>query len=213
MEVAIVGINYAPDATGIPVYTTGLAEYLSSGGHAVTVYTGFSYYPHWTKSPEDRGRLFRRETLNGVTIRRHYMYVPARPSALKRMVHELSFILSVTLGYLFGPRAQLTIIVSPPLFIGIPIALIARLKRSRTIFHVQDLQPDAAVDLGMLKPRPLTSLFIFLERVTYRLVDRVSTISYRMLEKIASKGVPHQKLTLFPNRAHDDLVTPRWRRA
>jgi colanic acid biosynthesis glycosyl transferase WcaI len=208
VQVSIVGINYAPDATGIPVYTTGLAEYLSSGGHIVTVYTGFSYYPLWTKRSEDRGRLFRRETLNGVTIRRHYIYVPARPSALKRMVHELSFVMSVTLGYLFGPRAQLTIIISPPLFIGIPIAIIARLKGSRTIFHVQDLQPDAAVDLGMLKPGPLTRLFFFLEKVTYRLVDRVSTISYGMLEKIATKGVPRQKLTLFRNWAHDDLVSP-----
>ena len=107
-----------------------------------------------------------------------------------------------------GPRAELTVIVSPPLFIGIPVALIARLKRSRTIFHVQDLQPDAAVDLGMLKPGPLTKFFFFVEKVTYRLVDHVSTISYGMMEKIASKGVPRQKLALFRNWAHDDLVKP-----
>lgn len=208
MKISIVGINYAPDSTGIPVYTTGLAEYLSAGGHAVTVYTGFSYYPHWSKRPEDKGRLFRREILNGVDVRRHYVYVPARPSALKRMIHELSFVASVTLGYLFGPRAHLTIIVSPPLFIGIPVALIARLKGSRTVFHVQDLQPDAAVDLGMLKPGLLTGLFFFLEKLTYRLVDRVSTISQGMLERIASKGAPRRKLTLFRNWAHDHLVSP-----
>lgn len=208
MHVAIVGINYAPDPTGIPIYTTGLAEYLAGQGHTVSVYTGFPYYPRWAKAPEDQGRLFRRESRNGVDVRRHYLYVPARPSAIKRMLHEFSFVCSATLGYLFGPRADLTVVVSPPLFIGIPIALIAKLKRSRTIFHVQDLQPDAALDLGMLKPGPLTNLFFLLERMTYRLVDRVSTISYGMLEKIASKGVPRQKLILFRNWAHDDLVTP-----
>ncbi len=208
MRVSIVGINYAPEPTGIPVYTTGLAEYLASQGHNVTVYTAFPYYPHWSKSPEDRGRLFRRETLNGVAIRRHYMYVPARPSALRRMLHELSFVCSVTLGYLLGPRADLTVIISPPLFIGIPIALTARFKRSRTIFHVQDLQPDAAVDLGMLKPGALASLFFRLERITYRLVDRVSTISNGMLESIASKGIPRHKLTLFRNWAHNNMISP-----
>lgn len=208
MRIAIVGINYAPDPTGIPVYTTGLAEHLAQQGHQVSMYTGFSYYPRWAKAPDDQGRLFRRETRNGVDVRRHYIYVPSRPSAARRMLHELSFVCSSALGYLFGPRADLTIVVSPPLFIGIPVALVAKLKRSRTIFHVQDLQPDAAVDLGMLRPGPLTSLFFFLEKVTYRLVDHVSTISYGMLEKIASKGVPRRKLVLFRNWAHDNLVSP-----
>jgi colanic acid biosynthesis glycosyl transferase WcaI len=208
MHVTIVGINYAPDPTGIPVYTTGLAEYLVGQGHAVTMYTGFPYYPRWAKDTQDRGRLFRSETIKGVAVRRHYIYVPSKPSALKRMLHELSFVCSVTPGYLFGPRADLTIIISPPLFLGIPVALIAWFKRSRTIFHVQDLQPDAAVDLGMLKPGALTSLFFLLEKVTYRLADRITTISRGMLEKIASKGVPRHKLTLFRNWAHDNLVSP-----
>ena len=208
MQVNIVGINYAPDPTGISVYTTGLAEFLVTQSHAVTMYTGFPYYPRWAKDAQDRGRLFRREMINGVSVRRHYIYVPSRPSALKRMLHELSFVCSVTLGYLLGPKADLTIIISPPLFIGIPIALIARLKGSRTIFHVQDLQPDAAVDLGMLKPGPLTSLLFFLEKITYRLADRISTISQGMLEKIASKGVVREKLSLFRNWAHDHLVSP-----
>ena len=37
MRVAIVGINYAPEPTGIPVYTTGMAEYLVDQGHEVIV--------------------------------------------------------------------------------------------------------------------------------------------------------------------------------
>jgi colanic acid biosynthesis glycosyl transferase WcaI len=208
MRVAIVGINYAPDPTGIPVYTTGMAEHLAAQGHGVRVYTGFPYYPRWTKAPEDRGRLFRRETRNGVQVRRHYLYVPSRPSAVRRMLHELSFVASASLGYLFGARADLTIIVSPPLFLGLPIALIAKLKGSRTVFHVQDLQPDAAIDLGMLEPGLLTRFFHLVEKATYRAVDHVSTISYGMLEKIASKGVPRHKLALFRNWAHDDLVQP-----
>ncbi|MFN0040738.1 MAG: WcaI family glycosyltransferase [Burkholderiales bacterium] len=209
LRVAIVSINYAPEPTGIPVYNTGLAEFLVQQGHDVTVYTGFAYYPRWAKGPQDRGRLYREEQLNGVKIRRHYVYVPVRPSAARRMIHELSFVVSSMLGYLFGPRADLTIIVSPPLFIGMPIAIIARCKRSRTVLHVQDLQPDAAIDLGMLRPGWMTRFFFGIERLTYRLVDRVSTISHGMQAKISGKGVPGEKLLLFRNWAQEDLISPR----
>lgn len=204
MRVAIVGINYRPELTGIGVYTSGLAEYLAEQGIQSDVYTAFPYYPAWKKT--DRRVLWRRERIGAVSVRRHYVFVPSRPSALKRMLHELSFITSVCIGYLFGPRTDCTIIVSPPLFLGIPIALLARLKNSRTLFHVQDLQPDAAVDLGMLKRGWLTDLFYRLEKKTYRLVDRVGTISRGMAKRIAAKGVPWEKILLPRNWANDECI-------
>src|SRR5262249_19773586 len=112
MRIAIVGINYAPELTGIAVYTAGLAESMGARGMDVDVYTAFPYYPQWAKAPEHRRALGARETLNGVTVRRHYLYVPARPTAARRMLHELSFVVSASLGYLFGPRADCTIVVS-----------------------------------------------------------------------------------------------------
>jgi colanic acid biosynthesis glycosyl transferase WcaI len=183
-----------------------MAEHLARAGFEIDCYTSFSYYPHWAKAPGDRRTLFRREEKAGVSVRRHYIYVPSRLSSLKRMLFELSFIFSTTVGYALGPRADCTVIVSPPLFLGIPIALLARLKGSLSIFHVQDLQPDAAVDLGMLRPGRLTNLFFFLERLTYRVCDRVSTISRGMMNRIAAKGVPAAKLFLFRNWANDDTV-------
>ena len=208
MRIAIASINYSPEMTGIGVYTTGMAEYLAAEGHQVDVYTGFSYYPAWKKRPEDAWASHRIDTIAGVTVHRNDLYVPSRPSALKRMLHELSFIATTAIDYLFSRAADCTIIVSPPLFAGIPIALLAKLKGSRTVFHVQDLQPDAAVELGMLKPGLVTSVFYTLERMTYQLCDSVSTISEGMCKRIADKGVPREKISLFRNWAHDHLVVP-----
>lgn len=208
MKVAIVGINYAPEPTGIPVYTTGMAEYLAKQNVSVTVYAGFPYYPTWAKRESDRGRLYRRDTINSVTVRRSYVYVPSRPTAMKRIIHELSFVISASLNYLLGPRADCTIIVSPPLLLGIPVLLLAKLKRSRTLFHVQDLQPDAAVDLGMLRRGAFTKILFGLEYLTYRWSDYISTISEGMLNKIVSKGINRDKLFLFRNWANDDDIRP-----
>jgi colanic acid biosynthesis glycosyl transferase WcaI len=208
LAVAIVGINYAPEVTGIGVYTAGLARHLAQAGHDVVVHTGFAYYPMWCKDPGDRGRLFRELQDGTVRVRRCYQYVPARPSVLRRIAHELSFVVSSTLSYLASPRADVTIVVSPPLFLGIPVALAAWLRRSKVLFHVQDLQPDAAVELGMMRKGPVTRMLYALERLTYRLCHKVSAISPGMLSRIAGKGLPDDKLMLFRNWA-DVSVTPR----
>jgi len=63
-SIAIVGINYSPELTGISVYNTGMAEYLVNRGFDVTVYTAFPYYPDWLKREEDKRKLFKQETIN-----------------------------------------------------------------------------------------------------------------------------------------------------
>lgn len=208
MKIAFVSINYAPEPTGISVYTTGMAEYCAHQGDSVTVYTGFPYYPLWSKSEKDRQKWYRRERIGSVTVRRNYLYVPRRPTAGSRILHELSFVICASINYLFGPRAEYTVIVSPPLFLALPIILIAKLKRSRTIFHIQDLQPDAAIDLGMLKRGWLTNFLYFIERQSYRAADEVSTISDGMLKRIVGKGIDRRKLFLLRNWANDDQVAP-----
>jgi colanic acid biosynthesis glycosyl transferase WcaI len=207
-SVALVSINFAPELTGISVYSTGLADYLTGRGYNVVVYTGFAYYPQWSKRREDRRTLFREEERKGVRLRRSYVFVPRRPSVLRRILHELSFVVSATVSYVLGPRADVTVIVSPPLALGLPIALCAWLRRSRTLFHVQDLQPDAAEELGMMRPGPLLTLLRRVESMTYRSAGAVSTISAGMLNRIREKGVAQGKLVLLPNWANDDLVRP-----
>src|SRR5215510_13531405 len=97
-SIALVTINFAPECTGIGVYSSGLAEYLGERGYKVVVHTAFPYYPHWRKRAEDRGKLFREEWRGEVRVRRTYLFVPLRPNALKRILHELSFALTATLS-------------------------------------------------------------------------------------------------------------------
>ena len=208
MRIAIISINYRPERTGIGVYTTGLAESLASLGHAVTVHTAFPYYPDWSKLTSDKGCVYRRELLSGVDVRRTFLYVPRQPNALMRILHELSFVCSAGVSYVLTRRKDLTIIVLPPLALGVTIGLLARLKRSRIIVHVQDLQPDAAVELGMLKQGLLTRALYWIEGLSYRLADRVSTISEGMRRKIISKDVAPGRTMLLRNWANDDIVRP-----
>jgi len=199
MRIVVWGINYAPEFTGIAPHSVALCEFLFAQGHDVEMVTTFSYYPTWEKRPEDRGHLYRTDIVNGVPVHRCWHFVPRRVSALKRIFHEASFILTSTLRVLFLPQPDAFVAVSPPLLLGVAAWFAGKLKRAPFIFHVQDMQPDAAVGLGMLKQNWFTRALYALEAFAYRHAARVSGITRGMLETFRAKGVPESKLVYFPN--------------
>jgi len=199
MRVVVWGINYAPEFTGIAPHSVALCEFLEREGHDVEMVTTFPYYPTWQKRPEDRGRLYRTDVINGVPVHRCWHFVPARVSALKRIFHEASFVLTSTLRALFLAQPDVFVVVSPPLLLGAAAWFVGKLKRAPDAFHVQDMQPDAAVGLGMLKQSWFTRLLYALEAFAYRHAARVSGITRGMLKTFRNKGVPASKLIYFPN--------------
>jgi colanic acid biosynthesis glycosyl transferase WcaI len=199
MRAIVWGINYAPEFTGIAPHSVALCEFLHGRGDVVSMITGFPYYPSWEKRPEDRGRLYRTDQINGVPVHRCWQFVPTRVSALKRILHEASFVFLSTLRALSLPRADVYVLVSPPLLLGVAGWLVGTVKSAPFVFHVQDMQPDAAVGLGMLKSGWFTKALYWLESFAYRHAARVSGITHGMLRSFRGKGVHESKLVYFPN--------------
>ena len=199
MRVIVWGINYAPEFTGIAPHNVALCEFLRARGHDVEMVTTFSYYPTWRKRAEDRGRLYRTDIINGVPVHRCWHFVPLRVNALKRILHEGTFVLTSTLRALGLPKADVYVAVSPPLLLGAAAWLVGKIKGAPFVFHVQDMQPDAAVGLGMLKESAFTRALYWLEAFAYKNAARVSGITRGMLAKFRRKGVPEAKLVYFPN--------------
>jgi len=199
MRAIVWGINYAPEFTGIAPHSVALCEFLQAQGTDVSMVTSFPYYPSWEKRADDRGRLYRTDQINGVPVHRCWHFVPKRVSALKRIIHEASFVCTSTLRALSLPRADVYVLVSPPLLLGVAGWLVGKIKRAPFVFHVQDMQPDAAVGLGMLKANWFTKALYWLESFAYRHAALVSGITQGMLKSFRGKGVPEAKLVYFPN--------------
>lgn len=199
MKVLLWGINYAPESTGIAPFNRELCEYLAGRGHQVTAVTAFAYYPVWRKRPEDLGQWSRAEVMGGVKLYRCWCYVPAKVTSLRRIVHELTFCLASATRILSLPRADVYVVISPPLALGFFAWLVTLLKGSRFVFHVQDLQPDAAVGLGMLKRGWLVRSLYALERLAYAKAAVVSGISRGMMMAFSAKGVGENRRALLPN--------------
>jgi colanic acid biosynthesis glycosyl transferase WcaI len=212
MRIVVWGINFAPEVTGIGPHNTALCEFLKKRGHDVEMVTAFPYYPSWEKLPTDRRRIFRTDTLNGIPVHRCWHYVPRTLSSWRRILHELSFTLTSAWRFLSLPRADLAIVISPPLLLGAAAWFCGAVKKTRFVFHVQDLQPDGALGLGMLKQRLFIRMLRALEALAYRKAWRVSGISRGMLEAFGKKSVPLEKIICFPNTiklAEADEYRPR----
>jgi colanic acid biosynthesis glycosyl transferase WcaI len=97
------------------------------------------------------------------------------------------------------PAPDVYVVVSPPLLLGTAAWLLGKIKRRPFVFHVQDLQPDAAAGLGMLKAGRLIRALYALEAFAYKKAARVSGIMPGMIDAFRRKGVPASSLVLFPN--------------
>ncbi len=172
--------------------------------------TAFPYYPWWKKQPEAAGRMYSRQRHGKVNVVRCWHYVPARPSTVKRLLHELSFVFFSFWAALFqgvtGRGPDVFVAVSPPLFSGLAVFTIGALFRRPVLLHVQDLQPDAAAGLGMLKMGFALKWLYRLEKWNYNRASVVSGISQGMLDAYTRKNVTGSKQYYFPNWIPDEAL-------
>jgi len=98
--------------------------------------------------------------------------------------------------------------VCPPMTSGLVPALLARRGAMPLIIHVQDLQLDAARELGILKQPLLLAGLTRLERHLFCQARAVTTISRAMAARLTAKGVPASRLHVLPNWADLDNIRP-----
>ncbi|WP_028295674.1 WcaI family glycosyltransferase [Olivibacter sitiensis] len=211
MRILIFGINYAPELTGIGKYTGEMGAWLAAQGHEVSVVTALPYYPEWEVHPAYKGKRWMREELDGATVYRVPLYVPKVVRARNRMIHEFSFelaIFPVWFRLLLKQKFDVVINVTPPFHLGFYALMYAKLKGAKLITHIQDLQVDAAHELGMIRSKKLIGFMFAFERYLLKKSDLVSSISLGMLKKIYAKGIKPEKCLLFPNWVDGKNVQP-----
>lgn len=211
MRLLIHGMNYAPELLGIGRYTGELGAYLASRGHQVTVLTAAPYYPQWRVREDYRPQRWRREWRDGVEVLRAPQYVPGRVSGLGRLLQECSFGASCLYWWstcLLQRPWDAMVAVCPPMTSGLVPGLLARPLAVPLLIHVQDLQLDAARELGILRQPLLLAGLTWLELHLFRQARAVTTISRSMAARLAAKGVPPARLQVLPNWADLDKVRP-----
>lgn len=198
MKILLVTDSYPPEIRSASHLMLELAEELQHRGHSVTVITTWPEYN--LDQDQDKKSFNEYEIENGIpvirvkTLPHHNVNYIVR--ALSQLLMPLQFLLKLR-KYKIEPDA--VIIYSPPL----PLALVGswlRRKNVRILLNVQDLFPQNAIDLGILKNKAQIKFFQAIEHYAYRTAD-VVTVHSEGNRKMVLKQYPEldSKLRLLHN--------------
>lgn len=212
MRILVYGLNYSPELTGIGKYTGEMAVWLAQRGHEVRVVTAPPYYPAWRIRDDYRGKGYCTEEIPGEpVVYRTPLYVPERPTGVKRIVHLVSFVLGsfpVMLRQIFW-QPDVVFAVEPTFFCAPLTLFVSRSAGARSWLHVQDFEVDAAFELGLLPAQgPVHDAALRIENFLIYAFDRISGVSSRMVERAIAKGIPPNRAILFPNWVDIEAIHP-----
>ncbi len=106
-------------------------------------------------------------------------------------------------------RPDIIVATSPPLTVAPTMWLLSRLRRVPAVFEVRDLWPESAIDTGVLTSKPLIALSYRLEALAYRKARWINVLTPAFEETlVARKGVSRDRISMIPNGADLDIMTP-----
>jgi glycosyltransferase involved in cell wall biosynthesis len=200
MKILIVTITYPPEIRAISLMMQELADELSIRGHDVIVVTS---WPSMNLLPGTNTKLLKKIMREGkVSV------IRVRPLPGYSFHYVIRGISQLIMPHLYlkaikkyiKEKIDYAIIYSPPL----PLALVGtRLKQesgTKILLNIQDIFPQNAIDLGILRNKILIRFFEQMEEKAYMAADYMTghtLSSTRFL--IEHKGVPEEKISTIPN--------------
>lgn len=193
-HVVIFTIYYAPEKTGIGVNTTGLAESLQERGWDVTVVTGMSHFPTWTRQDVPPPRCH-----EPVTVVRRAHYIPRRQSVVRRAAYELSWLANSL--PLVLPRRRVDLVVgATPTLGGAVLAAAASLRyRVPYVLMIYDLLGQAAKQSGYRGAGRVEGLLGGIEVGLARRASAVTVVAEGFRDYLVERGVASSRIELVRN--------------
>jgi colanic acid biosynthesis glycosyl transferase WcaI len=214
MKILMISPNFSPELTGIGKYSGELAQWLTERGHQLEVFCTKPHYPMWEVDKNYRVSGYITEIRDGMTVRRIPCFIPKpdKVTTRNRLLMEFTFnFMSMRhwVPTLFRRnRFDMVLVVAPPFSTALFPILFCKLRRLPLITHVQDLQIDVALSLGMLRKNKLVQALLRIEKFIFEHSALVSTISCSMKAKIDSKRA-NSRTTLIPNWTDISSIYPR----
>lgn len=178
-------------------------------GHEVTVVTCAPNCPEGVVYEGYRNRLWQRETMDGIDVRRVWTYIAANEGTVRRIANYVSYMVSAFLYSFCLRRPDVVVATSPQFFCGWAGVLFRFFRRVPFVLEIRDLWPESIEAVGALGNRRILRLLEWLEAVMYASADRIVTVGDGYRRRLVEKGVADERIEVIMNGVDRELFEPR----
>ncbi len=207
MKILLLVPHYEPDlGPSAPLFTLLSAE-LVKRGHSVCVLTTVPHYPSGIVPPSFRTGWIQRSIEKGVTVYRVRVPSINRSNLAGRLLQFVTFQLAAAIKGL-SLNYDAVFAANPALWVWLPFACLAVMRRKPAIFSVYDLYPDVGIRLGIFRNPMVIHIVRWLEQFCLHHAAKVRIISETFRNSIHQFGIPDSKICLIPDWVDTQLIHP-----
>ncbi|MDD3581628.1 MAG: glycosyltransferase family 4 protein [Desulfobacca sp.] len=208
MKILLITPYFPPEVGSAAHLFYELGQALKGRGHEVLVLTGQPRYHVAEPRGTTRRRLLVREHFQGLRVWRVFnLEIPWNVPVLRGLDQFASAFLTLLAG-LSLPAFDVALVYSPPLPLALAALGLGRLRRRPVVVNVQDLFPQSAVDLGVLRQPQLIRMFKKLESWVYGHADLLTVHSPGNRRYIINAGANPERVTVLPNWIDTAAIRP-----
>jgi colanic acid biosynthesis glycosyl transferase WcaI len=211
-RVLIHSIVFSPDGVSTAYLYNDIALGLVENGFDVVVLTTTPHYnlieSELIKQPivKKLFGLYYQSDFNGIMV--YHIPLKKYKSTVKRVISFFYWhIMSLLIGFSIK-KISFVLSPSPPLSIGFVSLLIAKFKRAKSVYNVQEIYPDLLINQGNLKSLIIINLLKKFEKFIYNYSAAVTTIDEVFYTTISSRFSDISKLKIIPNFVDTELYKP-----
>lgn len=199
-EIVFVNRFFFPDHSATSQIVSDLAFHLANRGWTVSVVTSSKLYD------DPAADLPEREQVRGVDIHRLTTIRSGRAHLLRRTVDAFLFQLRVFFRLLrLLRRGTIVVAKTDPPLVSFPAAAAAAMRGARLVNWLQDLFPEVAAALGVVRIRITFRILRAIRDATLRRAATNVAIGTLMQKKLAARGIDSK---VVENWADGTLIRP-----
>ena len=200
-RIVVVSQTFVPDPASVGQHMADVSIELARRGHDVRVYASARGYENAAV------RYPAREELRGVHIRRFPLASFGKKHILLRVLGTAMFHTQAFFATLLTPGLDGIFFSTSPPLVGLPLCIVAMIRRVPVAYWAMDLNPDQLIAIGKLQPTSVAARA--LERINRFILRRAKLIvalDRFMADRIYSRGVDPNKVLVMPPWPHEDAI-------
>lgn len=213
MKLSIICPHLRPDVAPTGEVMSSILDGLTALGHEAHVVTSLPWYRHHRIEPQWTGRMVQNEKHDWGTITRVDPFPTDKGNLPARAAAFGAFTVLAAACALRPPwRPDVVMAMSPPITLGIAAATVARRFSVPWLFNIQDVFPDAAVEVGAITNPAVVRAASMLESRLYRSASAVTVLSDDLADnvrgKLAMAGADSSRVHVIPNFVDTEFLRP-----